>query len=43
MSLAAMFIVYRLIKAQFFIIKAGYYLVEWVGARQAGRVVTKVR
>ena len=38
-----MFIIYRLVKAEFFIVKAGYYLVEWVGARQHGRVVTKVR
>ena len=29
--------------AGYFILKAGYYLVEWVGARQLGRVVTKVR
>ncbi len=43
MNLAAMFIVYRIFKIEFFILKAGYYLVEWVGARQMGRVVTKVR
>ena len=38
-----MFIVYRVLKVEFFVLKAGYYLVEWVGARQMGRVVTKVR
>ena len=43
MSLAAMFILYRLVQAEYFIMKAGYYLVEWVGARQLGRVVTNVR
>jgi hypothetical protein len=43
MSLAAMFIIYRLVRVEYFILKAGYYLVEWVGARQLGRVVTKVR
>jgi hypothetical protein len=43
MSLAVIFVIYRVIKAEYFIIKAGYYLVEWVGARQQGRVVTRVR
>jgi hypothetical protein len=43
MSLAVMFVLYRLLKVEFFIVKAGYYLVEWVGARQLGRVVTRVR
>ena len=43
MSLAVIFVIYRVIKAEYFIMKSGYYLVEWVGARQQGRVVTKVR
>ena len=43
MSLPVIFVLYRLFKAEYFIVKAGYYLVEWVGARQLGRVVTKVR
>ncbi len=43
MSLAAMFIVYRLVRVEYFVMKAGYYLVEWVGARRLGLVVTRVR
>ena len=43
MSLPVIFLLYRIFKAEYFIIKAGYYLVEWVGAKQHGRVVTKVR
>jgi hypothetical protein len=41
MNLPVIFLLYRLFKAEYFIMKAGYYLVEWVGARQLGRVVTK--
>jgi hypothetical protein len=43
MSLPVIFLLYRLFRAEYFIMKAGYYLVEWVGARHLGRVVTKVR
>ena len=43
MSLAFMFLLYRLLKAEYFVMKTGYYLVEWVGAKRLGRVVTKVR
>jgi hypothetical protein len=42
MNIPVIFLLYRLFKAEYFILKAGYYLVEWVGARQLGRVVTKV-
>ena len=42
MNLAVLFIVYRMLKVEYFIMKAGYTLVEWVGAKQLGRVVTKV-
>lgn len=30
---------YRLVKLEYVIFKCGYYLVEWAGAKQAGRVV----
>lgn len=36
-TIAAMLILYRAAKAEFFIMKTGYYLVEWVGAKQQGR------
>ena len=43
MSLPVIFLLYRIFRAEYFILKAGYYLVEWVGAKKLGRVVTKVR
>ena len=41
MNLALLFMVYRLLRAEYFIMKIGYYLVEWVGAKQLGRVATR--
>ena len=32
-------ILYRLVRVEYFIFKSGYYLVEWVGAKQQGRVI----
>lgn len=40
MTIPVLYVLYRLIKAEYFIFKSGYYLVEWVGAKQAGRVNT---
>jgi hypothetical protein len=34
MSLAVMFLLYRLMRAEYLIMKVGYYVVEWVGAKQ---------
>ena len=42
MSLAVMFVLYRLMRVEYLIMKLGYYTVEWVGAKQQGRVVTRV-
>ena len=42
LSLAVIFMLYRLLRAEYFIMKVGYYLVEWVGAKQHGLVVTRV-
>ena len=41
MNLAVMFMLYRLMRAEYFIMKVGYYLVEWVGAKQLGRVAPR--
>jgi hypothetical protein len=41
MSLTAAFLVYRLCKIEYFLFKTGYYLVEWVGAKQQGRVMPR--
>jgi len=37
-----MFLLYRLMRVEYVIMKLGYYMVEWVGAKQQGRVVTRV-
>ena len=37
MNLAVAIILYRLVKVEYFILRTGYYLVEWVGAKQMGR------
>jgi hypothetical protein len=42
MRLPVIFLLYRIFRAEYFIIKTGYYLVEWVGAKKLGLVVTKV-
>ena len=41
MSLTAVYLVYRLCTFEYFLFKTGYYLVEWVGAKQQGRVVPR--
>ena len=42
MSLAVMFVLYRVMRVEYVIMKLGYHMVEWVGAKQQGRVVTRV-
>jgi hypothetical protein len=39
MTWTALLIVYRVVKVEWFVLKAGWYASEWVAARKAGLVV----